>query len=355
VSGLTGITAIAGGGAHSLALKNDGMVWAWGWNLYGQLGNGTNTDSNVPVQVSSLTDIIAIAAGWEHSVALKNDGTLWAWGWNTYGELGDGTNGDSNVPVQVSSVTAITAISGGESYSLAMKNDSTVWAWGYNYYGQLGNGTNTDSNVPVQVSSLTGIIAIAGGRVHSLALKNDGTVWAWGYNADGQLGNGTNADSNVPVQVSSLTGIIAIAGGREFHSLALKNDGTVWAWGDNYYGEIGNGSNTNSNVPVQVTGLCQVATAVNEVIEPLSISVFPNPVQTQLTINLATPANEVSIRVYDLSTRLSEQGRMIALPTTFTNAQAQLNTTGLADGFYMLRIINNKTGECEVAKFMKQQ
>ena len=98
------------------------------------------------------------------------------------GQLGNGTNTDSNVPVQVSSLTGITAIAGGGDHSLALKNDGTVWAWGWNGYGQLGNGTNTDSNVPVQVSSLTGIIAIAGGYGHSLALKNDGTVWAWGYN-----------------------------------------------------------------------------------------------------------------------------------------------------------------------------
>jgi hypothetical protein len=155
---------------HSLALKDDGTVWAWGYNGYGQLGNGTNTDSNVPVQVSGLTGITAIAWGGSHSLALKNDGTVWAWGYNGYGQLGNGTNTDSNLPVQVSSLTGITVIAGGSRHSLALKNDGTVWAWGYNGYGQLGNGTNTDSNVPVQVSGLTGITAIAGGGYHSLAI-----------------------------------------------------------------------------------------------------------------------------------------------------------------------------------------
>jgi alpha-tubulin suppressor-like RCC1 family protein len=254
VLNLSGITAIAGGGDHSLALKQDGTVWAWGWNGYGQLGNGTTFDGNLPVPVSGLTGIAAIAAGSGHSFALKNDGTVWAWGYNGDGELGNGTNTNSNVPVQVSNLSEITAMAGGGYHSLALKQDGSVWAWGYNSLGQLGNGTYSNSNIPVQVLNLSGITAIAGGGDHSLALKNDGTVWAWGWNASGQLGNGTNTDSNVPVQVSGLTGITAIAGGGD-HSLALKQDGTVWAWGYNGEGELGNGTNTNSNVPVQVLNL----------------------------------------------------------------------------------------------------
>jgi hypothetical protein len=258
VSGLTSVTAIAGGGGHSLALKNDGTVWAWGYNYGGELGNGTWNSSNVPVQVSSLTGITAIAAGdGGHSLALKNDGTVWAWGDNEYGELGNGTNTNSNVPVQVSGLTGITAIAGGVVHSIAVKNDGTVWAWGNNGNGQLGNGTNTNSNLPVQVSGLTGVTSIAGGLYHSLALKNDGTVWAWGNNGNGQLGNGTFSNSNLPVQVSGLTGVTAIAGGN-YHSLALKNDGTAWAWGNNDNGQLGNGTNTDSNLPVQVSGLTGV-------------------------------------------------------------------------------------------------
>ncbi len=165
-----------------------------------------------------------IAGGESHSLAICSESTVRAWGYNFYGQLGNGENGYgiySNVPIQVNSLTGITAVAAANSHSLALKNDGTVWACGQNNYGQLGNGTNTDSNVPVQVSSLAGITAIAGGNFHSLALKNDGTVWAWGDNDNGELGNGTNTFSNIPVQVSSLTGITAIAGGV-YHSLALK-------------------------------------------------------------------------------------------------------------------------------------
>jgi len=246
---------IAGGQTHSLALKNDGTVWAWGANGYGQLGDGTNTNNKLPVQVSSLTNIIAVAAGIDHSLALKSDGTVWAWGYNYFGQLGNGTYTNSNTPVQVSSLTNIIAVAAGYQHSLALKSDGTVWTWGNNSSGQLGNGTNiSKSNTPVQVSSLTGITAIAGGGSHSLALKSDGTVWAWGANNSGQLGNGNNTNSNTPVQVSSLTGITAIAGGGS-HTLALKNDGTVWTWGNNNSGQLGNGNNTNSNTPVQVSSL----------------------------------------------------------------------------------------------------
>ncbi len=257
VLGLTGITALAGGDSHSLALENDGTVWAWGWNFYGQLGNGTNTDSNVPVQVSSLAGVMTIACGWAHSLALKGDGTVWAWGYNYFGQLGNGTNTDSDVPVQVLGLTSVTAIACGHYHSLALKSDGTLWAWGYNYYGQLGDGTNTSSDVPVQISAIPGVTAIAGGGDHSLALKNDGTLWAWGDNTAGELGNGTNTESGVPVQVSGLTNVTAIACGWG-HSLALKNEGSVWAWGYNVSGQLGNRTNTDSNVPVQVSTLAGV-------------------------------------------------------------------------------------------------
>ena len=209
--------------ANGLSNTVSGTVLAWGDNVDGQLGNGTFTTSNTPVEVSGLTGVTAIAAGGafnHHSLALKSDGTVWAWGYNGGGELGNGTYTDNNTPVEVNGLSGVTAIAGGGFHGLALKSDGTVWAWGYNVSGQLGNGTNTTSNTPVQVSGLSGVAAIAGGDIHSLALKSDGTVWAWGYNLDGELGNGTYTDSNTPVEVSGLSGVTVIAGGG-FHSLAL--------------------------------------------------------------------------------------------------------------------------------------
>ena len=260
VSGLSGITSIAGGGGHSLALKNDGSVWVWGLNNFGQLGNGTTTDRWTPAQVLGLSGVTAIAAGDAHSLALKNDGSVWAWGYRYQGQVGDGGVTGANTrstPAQVSGLSGVIAIAGGRSHSLALRNDGTVWAWGWNSSGQLGDGTTAERGTPAQVSGLNGITAIAGGDAHSLALKNDGTVWAWGCNGCGRLGDGTTANCLTPVQVSGLSGVTRIAGGM-WHSLALRNDGTVWAWGDNYSGELGDGTTTNRVTPVQVSGLSGV-------------------------------------------------------------------------------------------------
>lgn len=255
---------VSAGSSHTLALKSDGTVLAWGLNFQGQLGDGTRTERSVPAQVKDLTNVISVAAGGSHSLALKSDGTVWAWGSSDYGRLGNGLSGvedDSSVPVQVKDLTNVTSISAGSGYSLAVKSDSTVWAWGENDYGQLGDGTKSDSSVPVLVMELTNVVAVAAGSFHSLALKSDGTVWAWGYNNYGQFGNATTSDSSVPIQVTNLTDFIAISAGG-FYSLALKNDGTVWAWGNNEYGQLGNGASgygTYSSVPVQVKNLADVS------------------------------------------------------------------------------------------------
>ena len=258
------VTAVAAGGSHSLALKSDGKVWAWGGNGFGQLGDGTNTAHTTPAHVSDLTEVTAIAAGNTHSLALKSDGTVWAWGYNGDGRLGDGTNTNRYSPVQVQNLTGVTAIAVGEYHSLALKSDGTIWAWGNNDYGQLGDGTYASKNTPVQVFDLTGAKAISAGVYYSLALKSNNTVWAWGRNGNGQLGDGTTIDRLTPVQVSDLTGAKAIAASY-YHTLALKSDGTVWAWGNNDYGQLGDGTYASKNTPVQVfdlTGAKAIAAGV---------------------------------------------------------------------------------------------
>jgi len=269
VSGLSGVVAISANFKHSLALKGDGTVWAWGRGSYGELGDGTNKDHKSPVQVSNLSDVIAISAGGGHSLALKSDGTVWAWGRNIYGQLGDGTNVKyRDTPVQVLTsegvgFSGVIAISGGYDYSLALKSDGTVWAWGVNSFWQLGDGTNVGYRcTPVQVMTsegvgLSGVTSISSGNHHALALKSDGTVWAWGRNAMGQLGDGMTTNGHSPVQVSGLSGIVAITVNGA-HSLALKSDGTVWAWGQNQYGRLGDGTTTDRDMPVQVSNLSGV-------------------------------------------------------------------------------------------------
>ncbi|MCL5023752.1 MAG: RCC1 repeat-containing protein, partial [Nitrospirae bacterium] len=259
VDGLTGGIAIAGGWDHTAVVKSDGTVVTWGDNTYGQLGNGTTTDSTTPVQVSGLNNAVAVAVGDFHTAAVTSGGTVVAWGLNNYGQLGNGTTTGSTTPVQASGLVNIVAVSAGMYHTAALKVDGTVWIWGRNNKGQLGNGTTTDSNIPVQVSGFTGVEKIAAGQNYTVALKSDGTVWSWGYNADGQLGNGTHTDSNIPVQVTvaenvPLENVIGIAAGV-YHTVAVKSDGTVWTWGNNLYGQLGNGTYDNSAVPVQVSSL----------------------------------------------------------------------------------------------------
>jgi alpha-tubulin suppressor-like RCC1 family protein len=260
-NGLTNVVSVAGGEQHSLALKSDGTVWAWGLNFTGQVGDGSGIERLSPVQVTALSGMTRIAAGAFHSLAIKSDGTVWAWGDNGSGQLGDGTQTTKFSPVQVSTASGLTnviAVAAGAGYSLALKSDGTVWAWGRNSSGQLGDGTSTMRLTPIQVSGLTLITAIASGQDHSLARKSDGTVWAWGFNGSGQLGDGTFNPTLNPAQVGGLSGISAIAAGGS-HSLALKSsDGSVWGWGRNTEGQVGNGGGGNQLVPAQATGLTGV-------------------------------------------------------------------------------------------------
>ena len=268
VNGLSDVVAIAGGLNHTVILRNDTTVWAWGNNAYGQLGNDTFIGKITFVKARDLMDVIAIAGGYEHTIALKIDGSVWAWGSNANGQLGDGTTTDRKIPVQISGLADVIASAAGRSHSIVLKSDGTVWAWGSNAKGQLGDRGTTDRNTPVQVSGLADVIDIAVGASHSIALKSDGGVWIWGWNESGQLGDGTTTDRSSPVQVRGpggegfLTDVIAIAGGEE-HNLALKRDGRVWAWGNNFHGQLGNKTMNvdppyGKTTPVQVSGLTDV-------------------------------------------------------------------------------------------------
>ncbi|MEG6568804.1 S-layer homology domain-containing protein [Thermoanaerobacterium thermosaccharolyticum] len=256
VKGISDVVAIAAGMYHTVALKNDGTVWAWGFNYYGELGNGTaDKDSHsTPVQVKGISDVKAIAAGMYHTVALKNDGTVWAWGDNEHDQLGNETTKEEyhSTPVQVKGISDVKAITAGNGYTVALKNDGTVWAWGDNYFG-----TTNSSSTPVQVKGISDVKAIAAGASYTVVLKNDGTVWAWGVNEYGKLGDGTTNNSFTPVQVNGISNVKAIAAGA-YHTVVLKNDGTVWTWGYNHYGELGNGTTVDSSTPVQVKGISDV-------------------------------------------------------------------------------------------------
>ena len=284
---LVDVVSVAAGANHTLAVERDGTVWAWGANGNGQLGDGTTTNQPTPVQVRDpsdatgfLTGVVAIAAADRHSLALKSDGTVWAWGYNYSGQLGNGTYDGSLRPVKVKDpsdisgyLTDVKAIASNGGHSVALKADKTVWTWGARDYAQIGRiiyGTGaTPQNVAGKVAGLTGIKAVAAGWEHTVALKEDGTVWTCGRNLEGQLGDGTTQGSTFPppeppkffVQVidptdptGHLTGIVAIAANDRF-TLAVKSNGTAWGWGSNYAGELCDGTSgvgPGKTVPVQM-------------------------------------------------------------------------------------------------------
>lgn len=261
VSALSGVVEVAAAG-HSLARVDSGTVWAWGPNVNGQLGNDSRTNQNVPVQVQDKSDatgflngVAAIAAGDSHSLALKSDATVRSWGLNNAGQLGDGTTTRRLTAVAVQTLTNVTAIAAGGSHSLGLTSDGTVWSWGANGVGQLGDGSTANRTTPVEVQGLTGVVAIAAEGGYSLALRSDGTVWAWGANAAAQLGDGTTQNRTTPVQVKAdpttfLTGVAAIVSGFQ-HAVALKLDGTVWAWGSHAFGQIGDGTDPDVVIPTR--------------------------------------------------------------------------------------------------------
>lgn len=268
VDGLgSGVVAVAIGEYHSCALDDAGGVHCWGDNDDGQLGHGNSTDSSVPVPVSGLDHgVLAIAAGTNHSCALMADGSVQCWGANGLGQLGDGTTDPHDTPVGVTGLGQdAVAITAGHGSTCALTVTGGVECWGNGFNGQLGNGTFGYSTQPVPVDGLThGVVAIDASGGHVCALLQSGEIWCWGFNAQGQLGNGSTSNGEAsPVEVVGLgQAAVAISAGGH-HSCAVLADASVACWGENDYGELGDGSHGQSSVPVPVTGFVGEAAGIS--------------------------------------------------------------------------------------------
>lgn len=227
-------------------------LWSWGRNVEGQLGDGTNTNSNIPKPIENTSDWLKIEAGYDFSICIKNDTTLWACGQNASGQLGDGTLNQRNKMLQIGKDTDWKTIASGGGHNLAIKKDNSLWSWGDNYNGQLGDGTTTSKSISLQLGNEKNWKSISLGYAHSAAVKTDGTLWSWGQNwRCGQLGDGTLTDRHIPVKIGNDNNWESVYC-SDSHTLALKNDGTLWAWGCNTYGQLGDGTTIQRNAPIQV-------------------------------------------------------------------------------------------------------
>jgi alpha-tubulin suppressor-like RCC1 family protein len=250
---LNGIIAISAGEGHNMALMSNGTVWTWGWNGVAQLGDGTTNDAHTPVQVSGLSNIVAISGRGYHCLALRRDGTVWSWGWNVWGQLGINSTATTLVPVQVMQLTNPATISAGYMVSVALMSNGTVQVWGTGPKGELGQGSFTDhSYLPEQVKGLSNVVSVSADFQEPEALKSDGTIWMWGWNNLGQLGIGNESDTNIPTQVLNLTNMIFAGQTGDRDNCAIRADHTVWTWGRNYNGQLGIGTNDMDPHPIPV-------------------------------------------------------------------------------------------------------
>jgi alpha-tubulin suppressor-like RCC1 family protein len=260
VGALTNWESVSASNKSSFSIKTDNTLWAWGYNEFGQLGlniSGLAYSRSSPIQVGALTNWATVSSANNFCIANKSNGTLFAWGRNSFGQLGDGTVVGKSSPVQIGALTTWAYVSAGGTFSAAVTTAGTLFAWGFNLLGQLGDGTIVSRSSPVQIGALTDWAKVSTG-VACLAIKTNGTLWSWGANSEGCLGLNIAGNSyrSSPVQVGALTNWSSISISDQ--SLAVKTDGTLWAWGNNnsgVSGKVGDNSTVNRSSPVQLGSL----------------------------------------------------------------------------------------------------
>jgi alpha-tubulin suppressor-like RCC1 family protein len=249
VTGLSGLVGITAGGDHACALASNGQVSCWGDNYSGQVGNGTTTNATTPVTVGGIA-AAAVAAGGAHTCAIvPPDNNVMCWGSNAYGQLGIGTTTDSHSPVSINNFAAATQLALGFLHTCALRADGSLFCWGYNGDGELGIGNTANSLTPVHVP-LTNVQQVVATIYGTCARRTDGTVWCWGWDWNGEVGDGIGRGAVAsPVQVLGLPPSASIAGGNS-NVCSIGTDSSIWCWGDNSAGQIGNGTMSDAFVPV---------------------------------------------------------------------------------------------------------
>ncbi len=307
-------------------------LWTWGVNDFNQLGNGTTTNTNLPQQIGTSLQWKSVSAGAYHVVALEfvtGGSRLMGWGFNNYGQIGDGTFIAKSSPTQCGTDVNWQIVVTGYFHNLGKKTNGTLWAWGINGDGQMGNGSNAfNSPNPTQVGTDTNWQGVLGaGYSYSMAKRSDGTLWSWGRNAFGGAGLGAVIFSYLPLQVgTSTTWGINISGSQSF-GLALQQNGSLSTWGLNDKGQLGNGTNINSNIPNGIACPTILSTN-NEIRNDTKLSVYPNPTSDFLTIQNQTNATISSIKIIDILGKIVLE----------TNEVASINVQKLSKGIYIVEV-----------------
>lgn len=369
----------------TVGIQTDGTLWSWGNNVRGQLGNGNFTNSITPTQVGTDNTWDTLDCGYSFCVALKGNfsKTLWTWGYNEFGQLGDGNNVNVNVPQQIGVSTSWKSVSAGAYHTLALEfvtGGSRLMGWGLNQFGQLGDNTVNPKNIPTQIGTDVNWQTVVTGYFHSLAKKTTGTLWAWGYNGDYQLGSGNTIDIHFPTQITTDTNWQGVLSAGFYHSMIKKTDGTLWTWGRNTYGELGsaslvytsipkqmgtatnwgniisassgfslalrqdgtlnswgsgfdgqlgNGSSAlNASTPVSIT--CPTTLGINNsVLDNSSFKVFPNPTANFLNIETPIDTNEFNFKIIDML------GNVVLENNENSN---NINIQNLSKGMYIIQL-----------------
>jgi len=246
-------TAVSAGSNHSLAINSNGELFAWGHNNAGQLGDGTRTDRLTPRRIGTASNWVSVSAGSGYSVAINSRGRLFAWGDNDWGQLGNGTwDGIRTTPRRIGTASNWTAVSAGRDHVLAINSQGRLFAWGANWHGKLGDGTRTHRNAPRRIGTASNWTDVSAGMNHSLAVNSRGQLFAWGDNDRGQLGNGAwGGTRRTPRRIGTASNWVGVGAGEQY-SLAVNSRGQFFTWGDNWHGQLGNGTTIGKNRPTSI-------------------------------------------------------------------------------------------------------
>lgn len=332
-SGINSWSIISAGTQHTAGIQSDGSLWAWGRNIFGQLGDNTLTNKSSPIQIfSELLNWSAVSCGTSHSMGLKKDGTLWTWGANARGQLGINVSGTRSSPIQtVTGGTNWTSIYAGNQSCAAIKSDTTLWVWGFGLNGQLGQGNSTNRSSPVQfMLGTTGWSKAAWGSIHFAALKTDGSLWLSGSNSNGELGDNTNISRSSPVQT--------IVGGNEWadvfcgstYTIAKKKDGSFWSWGSGINNLLGDNTFVSKSSPIQIVASNNNWYQLNVISTGNFLIVENNPTQLGMNTQPFAGYNSNNLLVQPKVNLNDSSGNLSRLATNSVTVAVQSGTATLS-------------------------